>query len=154
MDNGDMVSSVIAGIGVVIAVVSLVVSGRSARRQTQLQEQVTAIEDGRHRREVQARRHARVTARIAPRQDRAELVLTNHGPAEARSVRFTISAATEGSVPKVLDEELLPLNVLHPNAQMSFPLVTAVGDCTVLLANVAWTDSAGSQKKDFKLRVS
>ena len=43
-----MVSSVIAGIGTAIAVVSLVVSGRSARRQTHLQEQVTAIEERSH----------------------------------------------------------------------------------------------------------
>jgi hypothetical protein len=53
----------------------------------------------------------------------------------------------------VADTELLPLNVLHPDVPMSFPLLLESGDCSVLLVKVTWTDDAGSQQKDFKLRL-
>jgi hypothetical protein len=148
MDKGDIISSSIAGL-------SLIVAGLSAWRQTRLQARVTSIEQGRRDEEIEARRHARVTARVSLRfWPEAELVLTNHGPAEARSVGFTISAANDGSVPVLDDEdaELLPLNVLHPDVPMSFPLATKPEDCTLLLVTVTWTDPAGSHEKQFKLR--
>jgi hypothetical protein len=132
----------------------LVVAGKSAQRQTQLQERVTAIEESRHREEVHARRSARVTAMIDPVGDQGpQLVLTNHGPAEARAVGFTLSPETEGSLPTVIGAEILPLNVLHTGVPMPFPLSLARTECRILLVKVTWTDDAGPQQKPYKLRV-
>jgi hypothetical protein len=81
------------------------------------------------------------------------LVLRNHGPAEARSVGFTVAAGSKGNIPAVADTELLPLSVLHPDVPMPFPLGEDPEDCSVVLVTVTWTDDAGPHEKDFKLRV-
>jgi HAMP domain-containing protein len=151
MSKADIVSSVIAAVSAVIAGISLFVAARFARRQTQLQERVTKIEEGRRDEEIEAKRRARVTARIR-HADFPYLVLTNHGPAEARSVVFTVSAGSDGNIPAI-ETELLPITVLHPDVPMSFWLSPVQGDCNVLLVKVTWTGDAGPQEKDFKLSV-
>jgi hypothetical protein len=58
-----------------------------AEEQTALQAKLTAIEEERRVEEVEARQHARVTASIPEtRVGHSHLVLTNEGPAVARSV--------------------------------------------------------------------
>jgi HAMP domain-containing protein len=155
MSKGDIISSVIAAVSAVIAGISLFVAARFARRQTRLQERVTKIEEGRWGEEVEAKRHAQVIPQVTWREDSAaaELVLLNHGPAEARSVGFTLSAASKGNVPDVADTELLPLSVLHPGVPMSFWISLDPMVCRVLLVRVAWTDDAGPHEKPYKLRV-
>ena len=161
MDLGDIISSTLAGL-------SLIVAGLFAWRQTGLQARVTGIEQSRRDEEVEARRHALVRAKFELMENGTAgvirthghepvvirsgmLILSNHGPAVARSVGFKLSAETEGSVPTVIGTEILPLAELHPGVPMSFPLLGAMGDCTIMLAMVTWTDDAGPHKKPYKL---
>jgi hypothetical protein len=148
MSKGDTISSSLAGLSLLVALFFAV-------QQTRLQNRVTAIEESRRRDEVDARLSARVTARIKDTPDPV-LVLTNYGPAEARSVGFTLSAANDGSLPTMEHAELLPLSVLHPDVPMYFPVLWEHGNCSVLVVKMAWIDDASPyspHEKNFKLTV-
>jgi hypothetical protein len=170
MDAGDIVSSVIAAVSTVIAGISLFVAVRFARRQTRLQEQVVAIEQGRRDEEVEGRRHALVRAEVETKENglagvirthgnepvvvrSGELILSNHGAAVARSVGFTLLAETKGSLPRVAGTEILPLAELHPGVPMTFPVGITRTDCRIMLAEVSWTDDAGPHNRRYKVRL-
>ncbi len=136
-------SNLIAAIGTVISVVSAGVaiwafrsSRKTAKEQAALQARLTAIEEERRGEEVEARRHAQVTASIpGVRNGPGQLVLTNEGPAVARSVTVAISSADEAKPPAVFGLERLPGRPLA-GQPMSFDLVASWGDATLINALV------------------
>jgi hypothetical protein len=123
-------ANLIAGIGIGIsvlsagaAVVAIRSSRKTAKEQAALQARPTAIEEERRGEEVEARRHAQVTASIpGVRNGPGQLVLTNESPAVARSVTVEISSADKAKPPAVFGLERLPVD-LRPGQPMSFDLV-------------------------------
>jgi hypothetical protein len=150
----------IAGIGVGISVLSagaaimaIRSSRKTAKEQAALQAKLTAIEEERRGEEVEARQHARVTLSIPkPQFGKGDLVLTNEGPAVARSVTVEISSADEAKPPAVFGLERLPVD-LWSGQPMSFDLVASWGDATLIKALVRWVDDAGSQEATYTLRT-
>jgi len=108
---------------------------------------------GAARRGVEARRHAQVTASIpGVRNGPGRLVLTNEGPAVARSVTVAIASADEAKPPAVFGLERLPVD-LRPGQPMSFDLVASWGDATLINALVRWVDDAGPHEATYTLRT-
>jgi hypothetical protein len=153
-------ANLIAGIGIGIsvlsagtAVVAIRSSRKTAREQTALQAKLAAIEVERRGEKVEARQRAQVTASISRvRNLHWRLVLTNAGPAVARSLTLAISSANEAKPPQVLGREQLPAD-LHPGQPMSFDLVAGAAEATLLKALVRWVDDAGPQKATYTLRT-
>src|ERR671931_1121024 len=86
MDAGDVVSSTIAAVSLVVAV-------SVAYRQARMQARLTAIEAQRRREEreaVEARHHANVSATVAGTPTALQLVLANDGPAVAQELWATV----------------------------------------------------------------
>jgi hypothetical protein len=142
-----------ADISIAISLLTLLATSVFWMRQNGLQSRITQIEQHRWREEEEAKRHARVIATIASGGRSPELVLSNHGPAEARSVGFTVAAANDENPPTVMDMEILPLAVIHPDSPMSFRILKSLGESDLMLVKATWTDDAGPQEKHFKLRV-
>jgi hypothetical protein len=116
-------SNLLAAFALGVSALALIVSGFMAWRQNRLQARLTAIEEERRGEEVEARRHAQVTASIpGVRNGPGQLVLTNEGPAVARSVTVEISSADEAKPPAVFGLGRLPVD-LRPGQPMSFDLV-------------------------------
>jgi hypothetical protein len=102
---------------------------------------------------VEARRHAQVTASIpGVRNGPGQLVLTNEGPAVARSVTVEISSAYQAKPPAVFGLEQLPVD-LRPGQPISFDLVASWGDATLINALVRWVGDAGPHEATYTLRT-
>jgi hypothetical protein len=146
-------SNLLAAFALGVSALALIVSGFMAWRQNRLQARLTAIEEERRGEEVEARRHAQVTASIpGVRNGPGQLVLTNEGPAVARSVTVAISSADEAKPPAVFGLERLPVD-LRPGQPMSFDLVASWGDATLINALVRWVDDAGPHEATYTLRT-
>ncbi len=91
MSKGDIISSSLAGLSLLVAVFFAV-------QQTRLQNRVTAIEESRRREEVDARLHARVTARIKDTPDPV-LVLTTTGLQKPGLLSSPSARRTRGASP-------------------------------------------------------
>jgi hypothetical protein len=155
-DTANLIASISAGISLLsggFAFWAFRSSHKTAREQTALQAKLTAIEKERRGEEVEARRHAQVTASIpGVRNGPGQLVLTNEGPAVARSVTVAISSADEAKPPAVFGLERLPVD-LRPGQPMSFDLVASGGDATLINALVRWVDDAGPHQATYTLRT-
>jgi hypothetical protein len=79
-------------------------------------------------------------------------VLTNEGPAVARSVAVEISSTSEAKAPDVLGLEQLPVD-LRPGQSIPFDLLGAYGDAPFIRSLVRWTDDAGAQEATYTLRT-
>jgi hypothetical protein len=147
-------SNLIAGIALGVSALALVVSGLLAWWQNRLQARLTAIEEARRGEEVEARQHARVTASIPePGMGHRRLVLTNHGPAVARSVTIDVSSAIEGKQLPFIDGVEGFRADLQPGQPMHFSMAVAGEDAEQINTVVRWVDDAGSQETTYTLRV-
>jgi hypothetical protein len=81
-------------------------------------------------------------------------VLTNEGPAVARSVTVEITSAVEGKEPPFISP-LDQLRVdLQPGQSMRFDTAVAMGgDAELINALVRWVDDAGPQEGTYTLRT-
>jgi hypothetical protein len=138
------VEVVVSAITAAIALVALVVSFRVARRQTAIQERLTAIEEARRAEEVEARRLAQVTASFQPRGPDSQLVVHNQGPALARDVEVEVEEGP--GVPPVFSLEGLP-NDLQPGQPMTFQVPVSMGEAAPLRVTVRWNDGAGAHEQ-------
>lgn len=140
---------IVAAISAAIALAALVVSIKVARRQTAIQERLTAIEEARRAEEVEARARARVTASFL-RAD-SQLVLHNEGAALARDVTAEVASQDGAEVAEVYGlDETLPAD-LQPGQRMPFRVMLDLGMGATMRVTVRWTDEAGSHEEPFTL---
>jgi hypothetical protein len=144
------VEVVVNAITAAIALVALVVSFRVARRQTAIQERLTAIEETRRAEEVEARRLAQVTASFQPRGPDSQLVVHNQGPATARDVEVEVEEGP--GVPPVFSLEGLP-NDLQPDQPMTFQVPVSMGEAAPLRVTVRWHDGAGGHEQAYTFQT-
>jgi hypothetical protein len=144
------VEVVVNAITAAIALVALVVSFRVARRQTAIQERLTAIEETRRAEEVEARRLAQVTASFQPRGPDSQLVVHNQGPATARDVEVVVEEGP--GVPPVFSLEGLP-NDLQPDQPMTFQVPVSMGEAAPLRVTVRWNDGAGGHEQAYTFQT-
>jgi hypothetical protein len=144
------VEVVVNAITAAIALVALVVSFRIARRQTAIQERLTAIEETRRAEEVEARRLAQVTASFQPRGPDSQLVVHNQGPATARDVEVEVEEGP--GVPPVFSLEGLP-NDLQPDQPMTFQVPVSMGEAAPLRVTVRWHDGAGGHEQAYTFQT-
>ena len=121
-----------------------------ARRQTDLQARVAAIEEARRAEEAEARRRARVTARFDV--SFRVLCLTNDGPAAARGVSVEVRPIGDGE-PPALDLRDLPVD-LRPGQQLFLDAQPGSPDrAASMLATVRWADDTGTRDETFLLNT-
>jgi hypothetical protein len=141
------------GVGVLIALAALLVSLRVNRRQTELAQRLTAIEEARRADEVDARRRARVVPAFRrPEPKRLRFVLTNQGLAPAREVDCQIDPLDDRQLPRIIGLEALPVD-LRPGQPMEFVASAGLGMSTQIRAVVRWVDDAGEQEETFTLNT-
>lgn len=147
-----IVQAVTAGIALAALVVSIVV----AKRQTEVQERLAAVEEARRADEVAARSRAQVTASIQrmPGDGRwpgqQVLVLRNEGAAVARQVLATVDERPGTPKPIGLDDLSADL---QPRQEMPFLLPVSLGDEPVLRLTVRWTDQLGDHTEPYTLQL-
>jgi hypothetical protein len=155
-----VVAAISAALSLAALVVSVMLAWRQthlqllwmilARRQTELQARVAAIEEARRAEEVKARGRARVTARYDP--SFLVLCLTNDGPATARGVTVEVRPIGDGE-PPAPDLRDLPMD-LRPGQQLFLDAQHASPDrATSITATVRWTDDTGDQDEIFVLNT-
>jgi Flp pilus assembly protein TadB len=140
---------VAAAVSAAIALAALVVSIVVARRQTEIQERLAAVEEARRAEEVEARGRARVVVSIQheKRGERGRdewLVLHNEGPALARDA--LVEVEKKKGIPDVIGLGALPVD-LQPGQSMRFILTVAMGEGPKMPVTVRWTDSAGNHEE-------
>jgi hypothetical protein len=154
------VAAISAALSLAALVVSVIVAWRQtdlrlllvilARRQTELQARVAAIEEARRAEKVEAGGRARVIARFDP--SFLVLYLTNDGPAIARGVTVEVRPIGDGE-PPALDLRNLPTD-LRPGQQLFLDAQHASpDDATSMMATVRWTDETGAQDETFVLNT-
>jgi hypothetical protein len=128
-----------------LAVAATVVLGVAGWR---LSARVTGIEQARRTEELEARKSASVSASIEKRPGGTGswLILTNHGPAQARNVTFD-----PASVEDAIGTEKLPLSALAPRQEFPFVLALAHGSPDVVELSVRWEDDLGPHVESFIL---
>ncbi len=155
-DTANLIAIMSAGISLISAGVAIWAtrsSRKTAREQMALQARLTAIEEERRSEEVEARQRAQVTLSISEVvKGTARLVLTNGGPAVARSVTLAISSTGEAKPPLVSRLDQLPVD-LRLGQSMSFNMAVALGDATLIDALVCWVDDAGPHEETHPLRI-
>jgi hypothetical protein len=148
MDAGEVVSSTVAA-------VSLVVAGAVAYRQARLQARVTAIEQERRRREVEARRRAGVSATVTGTTTALQLVLGNDGPATARELWATVLPVGSDDPPLfhgLKELEQAPA-ALRPGDRLPFPVLTLTETAERVQVVVSWKDEAGPHRESFTVQL-
>jgi hypothetical protein len=149
----EVAIAAIAAISMVISLVALVMSIRTDRRQTAIQEQLAAIEKARRAEEVEARAQARVTASLVHQQrdarhQQTRLILRNEGPALARNVEAELVEGPQ--IPSVIGLEALPAD-LQPGQEMPFIVAIGLRDAAMFRITVRWTDGAGGHEERYTL---
>jgi hypothetical protein len=136
---------------IVSLVFSVVVFRRQSaltRRQTDLQERVTRIEE-----ERRSRREADVTLRFDSREEELRsgkithhlVILHNRGPAVARDVEVKLEGVDSTNLPFV-PEDMLPILLLDSAQEYPIRLSTAWGDAVLFDAIVTWHDDEGRRR--------
>jgi hypothetical protein len=155
-----VVAAVSAGLSLAALVVSVILTWRQthlqllwvilARRQTELQARIAAIEEAQRAEEGKARGQAHVTARYDPSFQ--VLCLANDGPAIARGVTVEVRPIGDGE-PPALDLRELPMD-LRPGQQLFLDAQHASPDhATSMTATVRWADDTGAQDENFVLNT-
>jgi hypothetical protein len=147
------VETEVAAIAAAIALLALVVSFVVARRQTAIQERLTAIEEARRAEEVEARGRARVTATIRPPWE--WLTLHNEGPALARDVEAEVVSLDDSPPPTISGlGNLFGFQVnMQPGQTMPFWIERAREDAEMVEVTVRWTDEAGSHEEPYQFDI-
>jgi hypothetical protein len=125
-DTANLVASISAGISVLslgLASWAFQSSRKATREQISLQAKLAAVEEERRGEEVESRHRAQVMASISILPTgHCRLVLTNEGPAIARSVTIEISSAVQGKQPpSVFGRDQLPVST----AKLRSPVVAS-----------------------------
>jgi hypothetical protein len=154
-DTANLIASISAGISVLslgLASWAFQSSRKATREQITLQAKLTAIEAGRRGEEVEARQQAQVMASISILPTRhCRLVVTNGGPAIARSVTVEISSAVQGKQPPaVFGRDQLPVD-LQRGQSVHFDMAVAMEDAERIKALIRWVDDAGSREAAYTL---
>jgi hypothetical protein len=148
MDPGDVISAAIAAVSLVIAVIF-------AYRQTRTQARLTAIEAERRRDEVEARRHANVSAVVAGTPTALQLVLANDGPAAAEELWATVLPVGSDDPPLfhgLKELEQAPA-ALRPGDRLPFPVLTLAETAERVQIVVSWKDEAGPHHESFTVQL-
>jgi hypothetical protein len=126
------------------------VSQIAARRQSDLQARVAALEEARRAEEVEAAKRARVSVSFDPAF--FVLQLTNDGPSPARGVTVKVRPVGDGDPPAV-DLRGLPAD-LRPGQQLFLDAQHPSRACAATItATVHWTDERGAQHETFVLET-
>jgi hypothetical protein len=141
------------GAGVLIALAALLLSLRVNRRQTDLAQRLTAIEEARRADEIDAQRRARVVPSFRrPEPRRLRFVLTNEGLASAREVDCQIDTLNGRQPPRVMGLEALPVE-LRSGQPLEFVASAGLGMSAQIRVVVRWVDDAGDQEESFTLNT-
>lgn len=135
----------------VVSVLSLLVSVVVAVAQYRQQSRIAAIEESRRREELSSQSQADVSAWIdktinSRGKDSWRFILHNAGAAVARGVRFTMTPASQGDIPKVLTESEEGIDI-HPGQVMPFPVALFMGVAGMLRIHLTWADDSGDHEK-------
>jgi hypothetical protein len=148
MDTGDLISATIAAVSLVIAVIF-------AFRQTHMQARLTAIEAERRRGQVEAQRHANVSAVVAGTPTALQLVLANDGPAAAEELWATVLPVGSDDPPLfhgLRELEQAPA-ALRPGDRLPFPVLTLAETAERVQIVVSWKDEAGPHHESFTVQL-
>jgi hypothetical protein len=132
------------------ALAALAVSIVVAKRQTDIQARLAAIDEARRAEELEVRTWAQITVSLRMRMPPL-LLLRNHGPAVARGLDLEVPQGP-GIPPVIGLEEVFPAD-LQPDQEMAFAVSAMREDDPVLRVTVRWADGAGDHEELFVLTI-
>jgi hypothetical protein len=140
---------------VVVAGLSLLVSGALALAHYRLQRRLGMIEQERREEELRANSEAHLTARFERRQgnfDKVDLFLVvyNRGLVRAADVDFEVLQMGGGGGAQLLAKDGFPTPVIDAGGEYA---VRALGNPGWMDVKLTWTDLTGPRSKELRLSV-